>query len=84
MRLQVHGFLVGHITYASHSESFRIVRVLVVRQATVHRLTQHARQLMLRVLVSARITKQVVHHRRQFQCFIEFAIRNQSRVEGDG
>jgi hypothetical protein len=38
---------------------------------------------MLRVLAVPRITEHVVRRRRQSQRFIEFAIRDQSRIRGN-
>jgi len=39
---------------------------------------------MLCVLAAPRITEHVVRHSRHTQRFIQFAIRDQSRVRGDG
>ena len=74
-----------HLTHRRvNRQPFRVVRVLVTRQATVHRLSQHAHQLMLCVLAAPRITEQVIRHSRHAQRFIQFAIRDQSRVRGNG
>ena len=79
------GSTANYLTHGRiNREPFRIVRILVTRQATVHRLPQHAHQFMLRVLATPRITEHGVRHSRHTQRFIQFAIRDQSRVRGDG
>ena len=82
--LPILGAAADHLTHRwIKGQPFRVVRVLVARQPTVDRLPQQAGQLMLGVLAASRIAEQVVRHRREPQRFIEFAIRDQSRIRGD-
>ena len=67
-----------------NGQSFRVVRILVACEATVHRLPQQAYQLMLRVLAASQIAKDFLRYRRQPQRFIEFAIGDQARITGNG
>ena len=62
--LAIFGPTSDHLTHVRiNREPFRVVRILVACEATVHRLAQRSDQLMLCVLATARIAKDFAHFR---------------------
>ena len=73
-----------HFTHHGiHRQPFRAVRVLVAGQAAVYRLPKQAIQFVLRILASAKVTKNIIHHCRQPHRFIELAIGEKTRIAGN-
>jgi hypothetical protein len=57
--------------------------VLISSETIKHRLTQQTDRCMAAVLACARIGKCLDRHRRQAECIIQFAVRQQSGIGGD-
>ena len=65
-----------------NGESFRVVGVLVPRQATEDRLAKQGSDRVLSVRARPPFPKQLACHRGQIESIVEFAIGQQARITG--